>query len=141
VALALAIARHFEDPDTHAVGFEHRFAALLESAPALLADAADVLGIPLWTDAGPIAERSDLARILTQAHAMLTDERDSSRACYRRPGPAEPVRQILPAQPDKPSHLARLHADDLAWIDKIQSTLVSAIGIDPHGPAAPQHSK
>ncbi|HVI00930.1 MAG TPA: hypothetical protein VM869_19570, partial [Enhygromyxa sp.] len=137
IALSLAIARHLEDPDTVAVGFEHRFAALLESAPALLADAAAVLEIPLWTNEGPIATRPELARILTQARALLTDDRD----CHYRRTTASPLRQVLPIQLGRPSHLARLHEDDLRWIDKIQSTLVSAVGIDPHGPAAPQFHK
>jgi tetratricopeptide (TPR) repeat protein len=135
IALSLAIARHFEDPNTPAVGFEHRFAALLEAAPGLLADAAGVLGRPLWTDEGPISGRADIARILVQARALLTDDRDSVHSHYRRPGQA--LRQVLPAQLDRPSHRARLHEDDLRWIDKIQSTLVAKVGIDPRGPAGP----
>lgn len=139
LALALALARHFEDPHTPGIEFEHRFADLLEHAPALLADAAGELGITLWTDEGPIRSRSDAARIAVQARAMLTDERDSLHSHYQRPG--RPLRQVLmpwPPHLGRPSHLARLHESDRRWIDQIQSTLVSAIGVDPRGPAAPK---
>lgn len=137
IALALALARHLDAPDSPKTELEHRFADLLESAPALLADAADVLGIPLWTDLGPITERRDVARILAQARAMLTDDRDPRASHYRRPGRA--LRQVLPPPVElgRPSHLARFHQTDRRWIDQIHSTLVSAVGVKPASPTAP----
>src|SRR5690606_39147731 len=97
IGLSLAIARYLQDPDSPAVEFEHRFELLLEAAPALLADAAALQGIELWTDQGPIAARAEAARILEQARALLTDERDSVHPHYRR-DPGAPLRQVLPAQ-------------------------------------------
>lgn len=134
LALALTLARHFEDPHTPATEFEHRFAGLLDRAPALLADAAGELGIPLWTDAGPIDSREHAVRIIARARAMLTAERDPLRSHYRRPG--RPLRRVLPV--GRPSHLARLHENDRRWIDQIQSTLVSAIGVNPRGATGPR---
>src|SRR5690606_16992706 len=140
VGLSLAIARYLEDPDSPAVEFEHRFESLLAAAPALLADAAALQGIMLWTDQGPVASRVEGARILEQARALLTDDRDPVHPHYRQRAGA-PLRQVLPVGFDGPSHLARLHEHDQRWIDRIQSTLLAKVGVDPQGPAAPRPTR
>lgn len=141
VGLALALARHYEKPDSVATEFEHRFADLLDHAPTLLADAAGELGLCLWTNTGTNQSRDEAVQILAQARAMLTGERDSVHAHYRRPG--RQLRQVLPPWPPhlrRPAHLARLHEHDRRWIDKVHSTLISALGVEPRGPSDPPSS-
>ena len=132
IALALTLARYREQPDAVTTEFEHRFAGLLADAPALLADAAAITDLELWTDMGSVTDRSTCAAILTQGRALLTDERSTDHAHYHRPG--APLRQVLPPHPAharRPTHLERLHADDERWIDRVHSTVLAKLGIQP----------
>lgn len=138
IGLALALSRHREAPETFSEGLERRFEALLEWAPGLLADAAAAAAIELWTDNGPLADRDDKVTILARAQQMLSAEADLVRSSYRSGLRLRHVApSSTPASGAQASHLERLHADDRALLEYIDTTLVRAIGVKPPRPIAP----
>lgn len=135
IALALALARHYEAPDTFGEALERRFEDLLEWAPALLSDAATAVGVELWTDQGPLSERAARVEILAGADRLLTRELDVARLSYRV---RDRLRHVPPAPASrKSSPLALLHAQDRERIELIDGTLVRALRIKPPRPEHP----
>lgn len=133
IALALALARHREAPDTHGEGLERRFDELLEQAPALLSDAAAQLGVTLWSDQGVPIDRATRVELLDHAEQLLTRELELTHPSYRtrsHDGQLR-LRHIPPIEPSGPSPLERLHADDRKLIDQLEGVLVRALGITP----------
>jgi hypothetical protein len=130
ITLALALARHRGEADVLSEALEQRFAQLLERAPALISDAARILGVELWTDRGPIhaseggGARETLAAILASARSLLTADRDPWTSSYRIP--AGPLRLLVPAASE--DHFARLHAGDAdqAKIEQAERMLLPA---------------
>jgi hypothetical protein len=138
IGLALAVARHQHAPRRLDEDLERRFAQLLQAAPGLLADAAASVGCDLYTDQGPRPERDLVAKILMRAQGMLTAERELGIATYARCG-ADGVlhlRHVAPvvASPSEPSHLDRLHRDDVELISSYEAMLVGLIGVRPPRP-------
>lgn len=128
IVLELALARHQQAPHTFAEGLERRFDDLLEWAPGLISDAAAELGVALWTDQGVQRDRDTVVALLECARRMLTDEVDLERPRYRV---RDRLRQVPPVDPQGPSPLARLHAEDRPLIDRVEAVLVKALGIKP----------
>lgn len=141
IGLALAVSRHQHAPRRLDEDLERRFVALLHAAPGLLADAAASLGFDLWTDQGPRPERDLAAKILMRAHGMLTAERDLGIATYARRGADGRLhlRHVAPAvtSMSEPSHLDRLHRDDVELIASHEASLVKLIGVRPPRPERP----
>ncbi|MFO7562346.1 MAG: phytanoyl-CoA dioxygenase family protein [Enhygromyxa sp.] len=129
IGLALALARHQEAPKGFDQALECRFEELLDQAPGLLSDAAEQLGVALWTDAGVLAERESKVELLACAEGLLTGELDLARPSYRRRsrGGELRLRHVLPEAPP----FARLHEPDRKLIDHFDSTLVRALGVKP----------
>lgn len=118
VALALALARHAEQPRERELAA--CFSAVLADAPALLVDAADLLDLSLSTEADPLAPR-DIVRVLEQARALLTADRDPRAQHYQRPG--RPLRLVSVTARGQPSRLLRLHEFDRRRIDELEQML------------------
>lgn len=141
IGLALAVTRHQHAPRRLDEDLERRFAQLLHAAPGLLADAAASLGFDLWTDQGPRPERDLAAKILMRAQGMLTAERDLGIATYARRGSDGRLhlRHVASAvaSASEPSHLDRLHRDDVELISSFESQLVKLIGVRPPRPERP----
>jgi hypothetical protein len=138
IGLTLAVTRHQHAPRRLDEELERRFAQLVHAAPGLLADAAASLGFDLWTDHGPRPERDLAAKILMRAQGMLTAERDLGIATYARRGSDGllHLRHVAPAvaSTSEPSHLDRLHRDDVELISSYESLLVRLIGVRPPPP-------
>lgn len=133
ITLALALARHRGEADVLSEAIEQRFAQLLESAPALLTDAARILAIELWTDQGAIHAREAIVAILASARGLLTADRDPWTSSYRI---AEGPLRLLAARED---HLARLHAPDAdqTKIEQAERALFRAIDHHPSSTSRP----
>lgn len=143
ITIALALARRQGSSIDRGEALARRFAALLESAPALLADAAALEQLELWADQGPTSEPDVQLTILARARRLLTAERDLWMGSYRLPG-SSALRQLAPIEPDaarqvgRPSHLERLHRDDRQRIEQAEGWLFKALRIRPPAPAAAQ---
>jgi len=141
LAIAIAIAHHERDPETPDEGIEHRFTELRERAPALLSDAAELCGQPLWADRDTELERPGKLALLRQAQAMLTAERDLELTSYRAPtrcGDDPPALRHVPTRRPGPTHLARLQPTLDATLERHEDILIWALGIEPEARTEPR---
>ena len=139
--LALAGINHRMAVDAFDESIERRFEILLEWAPGLLADAARLAGLELWTDIGPISDRALMVQIFTRAEALLSLdfdlERPSYRVGYRVGYRAEGALRNLAAGPGEQGRFESLHGDDTSQIARLESVLVRALGVRPPEPRKP----
>jgi hypothetical protein len=134
ILLALAIARHHENPNTADEGLEHRFDELTETAPTLLSDGARVGGLHSATDAGHPEDRAICLAILEGASRLWSADLAVEGAHYRCE-PGGPLRALLPRGERGPSAARALHADDPKIVGMVENALLRALGVSPPRPA------
>ncbi|MFV8749457.1 hypothetical protein ACNOYE_02770 [Nannocystaceae bacterium ST9] len=128
IALKIALARERVD-EAASVAIFHRFEQLLDAAPVLLADAARIVGVSLWTDQGPLVDRETIVAIVATARALLSPDRHLWAPSYRIG--EGPLRMLAPASNE--SHSTRLHGGDAdrRRIELAEATLFRALGFRP----------